>query len=119
MNANGVVIGIIADTGSGVTEMLRASGGSVFRAGEAVDMTPANTVAIDYALDMQDAATRAVSEWTLELLRRGGSRVLIASHDRDLLRRISDEVWWFDAGSVRQKGDPGEVLTAYAVHTAE
>jgi lipopolysaccharide transport system ATP-binding protein len=37
----------------------------------------------------------------------------MASHDADLLRRLCDEVWWLDAGALRGRGDPGEVLDAY------
>src|SRR5689334_8517023 len=98
MDGNGVVVGIIADTGSGVTEMLQNRAASVIRPGQPFDPTSEKSVAIDYALDVQDWATRELSEMKVERLRRGGTQVFIASHDRDLLRRVSDEIWWFDGG---------------------
>ncbi len=45
--------------------------------------------------------------------------MLIASHEPDLLRRLCDEVWWLDAGALRSRGDPGEVLEAYQDRIAE
>jgi len=101
----GAVTGLIGDSNSGIGEALQACAPPV--------------VAISYEFDLQDAATRMLADGQLEKLRRAGSAVLLASHDAALLHRVSDEVWWIDAGVVRQKGDPGEVLRAYAIHTAK
>jgi lipopolysaccharide transport system ATP-binding protein len=95
------VIGCIGFEGSGTSEYVRRLGG------------------FDYTFDAQDAVGKLGSEAEVEALRRAGKTVFVASHDLVWLSRIADEVWWIDAGSVRQKGDPGEVLRAYAKEAAE
>lgn len=97
----GAVIGCIGEKGSGVEDLLRIvsqSGGSV---------------ALEYTLDLQDAFGRIQTEAEIELSRRAGGTVVVASHHAALLQRLSDEVWWIEAGKVRQKGHPGEVLRCY------
>ena len=49
----------------------------------------------------------------IEAKRRAGGTVVIRSTDPSLLRSVADEVWWFEGGTLRMKGDPHEVLAAY------
>src|SRR4051812_48746616 len=44
---------------------------------------------------------------------------MIASHNPELLRRVVDEIWWIEKGSVKLQGHPLEVLPKYACHIAE
>jgi lipopolysaccharide transport system ATP-binding protein len=72
-----------------------------------------NAVPHDYTLDGLDLAARIRLQAETETKRRGGGTVVIRSSDVTALRSFVDEVWWLDAGSVRAKGDPDEVLRAY------
>jgi lipopolysaccharide transport system ATP-binding protein len=65
---------------------------------------------MEYTIDSMDLLQRLRAEEELELARRNGSTVLLASHDRTLLRNIADEVWWIAGGVVREKGHPEEVI---------
>jgi lipopolysaccharide transport system ATP-binding protein len=55
----------------------------------------------------------------IDRLRSAGTTVIIVSHELDLLQSLCDEVWWLDAGSLAQRGDPREVLDAYRESIAE
>jgi lipopolysaccharide transport system ATP-binding protein len=115
----GAVVGVVGDDGSGVHTLLDAAGGRCVRAGEQLDLSPAPLICIAYALDLRDAFTRHRIEAQLAPFRRSGGMVVLASHDAELLRRTADEIWWVEQGRITRKGDPREVLDAYARHTAE
>ena len=117
--AGGAVVGLIGDNGAGVSDLLQAAGGRFLGPGHSLDLTPAPLISIGYLLDLRDSFTRWEAVVRLEELRRGGSTVLLASHDRELLREAADEVWWINGGRVALKGDCREVLDAYAAHTAQ
>jgi lipopolysaccharide transport system ATP-binding protein len=42
----------------------------------------------------------------------------VVSHEEDLLRRLSDEIWWLREGRLAGRGDPQEMLAAYRQHIA-
>jgi lipopolysaccharide transport system ATP-binding protein len=130
----GVIIGVIGEKGSGVTELLKLAGGSAqpesgeVRAGperryvalgESLNLAPAAVVALDQALATQDAVVRARTLTGLDRLRRGGATILLASHEDGLLQLMCDEVWWLDGGRIAAKGDPKETLAKYRRHVAE
>jgi lipopolysaccharide transport system ATP-binding protein len=134
MAPSGVIIGVIGEKGSGVTELLKLAAGAVqpdegevtagphrryVTLGETLNLAPADIIAIDQALATQDAVVRARTLTGLDRLRRSGTTVFLASHEAGLLETLCDEVWWLDAGRLAAKGDPRETLTQYRRHVAD
>src|SRR5689334_13260239 len=130
----GVIIGVIGEKGAGVSELLKVAGGSAQQEsgevvtgperrfvalGDGLNLAPAAVIALDHALATQDAVVRARTLVGLDRLRRGGSTVLLASHEDALLALLCDEVWWLDGGRIAAKGDPKETLAKYRRHVAE
>src|SRR5579871_2400913 len=124
----GVIIGVIGQKNSGVSELLRLAGGVLqpeqgevvaaperrfVALGETLNLAPAAVVALDQALAIQDAIVRARTLTGLDRLRRSGCTILLASHEERLLERLCDEVWWLEAGELAAKGDPSETLARY------
>jgi lipopolysaccharide transport system ATP-binding protein len=97
------VIGLIGDANSGTGDLLKHLAG---KHGDRV-------IVFDYSLDVLDAVEKAWAEIRVEDSRRTGASIVVASHDRDLLRRISDEVWWIEQGRIREQGHPSEILAGY------
>jgi ABC-type multidrug transport system ATPase subunit len=131
---SGVIIGVIGEKGSGVTELLKIAGGALPPAegeivasaerrfvalGDSLNLAPAAVLALDQALATQDAVVRARTLTGLDRLRRAGTTVLLASHEAALLEMLCDEVWWLDAGAMAAKGDPKETLKKYRRHVTE
>jgi lipopolysaccharide transport system ATP-binding protein len=131
---SGAVIGVIGEKGAGKIALLRLAAGlekplageviceGVRRyvgPGDACDLSPVDLLVMEHSLAQQDALARAKALVGIDRLRSEGTTVLIASHEADLLRRLCDEVWWLDAGALRGRGDPGEVLDAYQERVAE
>ncbi len=131
---SGVIIGVIGEKTSGVSELLKLAGGVTqpqsgevtapperrfVALGDALNLAPAAVVALDQALATQDAIVRARTLTGLDRLRRSGSTVLLASHEDRLLESLCDEVWWLDAGTLAAKGDPRETLTRYRRFVAD
>jgi lipopolysaccharide transport system ATP-binding protein len=131
---SGVIIGVIGEKSSGVTELLKLAGGAVQPAegeivsgperrfvalGDSLNLAPSAVLALDQALATQDAVVRARTLTGLDRLRRAGTTVLLASHEGALLELLCDEVWWLDAGQMAAKGDPKETLAKYRRHVAE
>jgi energy-coupling factor transporter ATP-binding protein EcfA2 len=131
---DGAVIGVAGVNGSGQTELLQAAAGVVkVDAGDvsagasryylsptgALDLRPANLIAIDNTFATQDALARAHARVQLDRLRASGATVLIASHEADVILRICDEVWWLENGTLARRGDPNEIWTAYLQRVAE
>src|SRR5690349_12696472 len=97
---SGVIIGVVGEKGSGVTELLKLAAGAVppeqgevaagpqrryVALGEALNLAPADVIAIDQALATQDAVVRARTLTGLDRLRRAGTTVFLASHEGGLL----------------------------------
>lgn len=131
---SGVIIGVIGEKGSGITELLKLAAGAekpeqgevtagaqrrYVGLGETLNLAPADVIALDQALATQDAVVRARTVTGLDRLRRSGSTILLASHEAELLEALCDEVWWLDAGQLAAKGDPKETLVKYRRHVAE
>jgi lipopolysaccharide transport system ATP-binding protein len=127
------VIGIIGEDGAGAHALLRLAarvsspvsgvvetGGSCRLLGpsDALDLSPVRTLLLEHTLALHDALVRTQARASLERLRRQGSTILIVSHEEDLLRTLSDEVWWLDSGKLVARGDPAEVLRDYRHHIA-
>ena len=131
---DGAVIGVVGQRGAGKTALLRLAAGlekpaagSVLCEGPRLYVGASGTfltnnaglLAMDQGLDNLDALDRERTLFMIDVLRSHGSTVLIASHQADLLRRLCDEVWWLDQGTLAGRGDPGEVLDAYQEHIAQ
>jgi lipopolysaccharide transport system ATP-binding protein len=134
MAPSGVIIGVIGEKGSGITELLKLAGGAgapeqgevtagaqrrLVGLGEPLNLAPADVIVLDQALATQDAVVRARTLTGLDRLRRAGSTVFLASNETGLLEILCDEVWWIDAGELAAKGDPKETLAKYGRHVAE
>ena len=134
MAPSGVIIGVIGEKGSGVTELLKLAAGLVqpeqgevmagpqrrlVALGDPLNLAPADVIALDQALATQDALVRMRTLTGLDRLRRSGTTVLLASNEGALLESLCDEVWWIDAGELAAKGDPQETLAKYRRHVAE
>jgi lipopolysaccharide transport system ATP-binding protein len=130
---DGAVIGIIGEDGCGSRELLRLAAGleqpaegavdapevrRLLGPADTLDLTPVPLLLIDHALAGRDAVQKARASFEFVRLARAGTTVLLASHEEDLLRSTADEIWWLDGGSLKAKGDPGEVLEKYRAHTA-
>ena len=127
---DGAVIGIIGETGSGKSRLLRiatgveqpASGtveapnGRFLGPNDALDLAPVPLLAIEHTFALQDAVVREHAAIGLDQLRRAGATVLLLSHEEDLMRRLADEIWWLRDGRLAGRGDPGEMLAAYRKH---
>lgn len=131
---SGVIIGVIGEKGSGVTELFKLAAGTVapeqgeviagpqrrlVSLGDTLNLAPADIIALDQALATQDAVVRARTLTGLDRLRRAGSTVFLASNETGLLETMCDEIWWIDAGELAAKGDPKETLAKYGRHVAE
>jgi lipopolysaccharide transport system ATP-binding protein len=95
----GAVVGCIGAQDSGVRDLFNRVSPPV--------------IAIEYTLDSMDLLPRLQAESELDTARRNGGTILLASHDRALLRGLADEVWWIADGTVRQKGHPDEIIRSY------
>src|SRR5204863_9502018 len=131
----GVIIGVIGEKGSGVTELLKIAGGAdegaaqgdlvasaerrFVKLGDPLNLAPASVIALDQALATQDAVVRARTLTGLDRLRRAGTTVFLASHEDKLLELLCDEIWWLEGGRIAAKGDPKETLAKYRRHVAE
>lgn len=60
-----------------------------------------------------DAYEKAMVAVTLANSRRAGERVFVWSSDVEFLLGLADEIWWFDQGALKAKGDPREVVDQY------
>src|SRR5580698_8887921 len=131
---SGVIIGLIGEKNSGITELLKLAGGLTkpeqgdiiapperryVTLGDTLNLAPAAVLALDQALATQDALVRARTLTALDRLRRSGASVLVSSHEERLLEALCDEVWWLDAGELAAKGDPKETLLRYRRVVAE
>jgi len=131
---DGAIVGVIGEDGSGKGQLLRLaaspaqpSSGVVetrdprrFLGPDALlDLSPVSVLAMEHTLARHDALVRQRIALSLDRLRRAGATVLLVSHEPDLLRQLCDEVWWLDGGKLAGRGDPSEVLAAYASHIAE
>jgi lipopolysaccharide transport system ATP-binding protein len=131
---SGVIIGVIGEKASGVSELLKLAAGAVkpeqgeitagpqrrlVGLGDPLNLAPGDVIVLDQALATQDAVVRARTLTGLDRLRRAGSTIFLGSNETGLLERLCDEVWWIDAGELAAKGDPKETLVKYGRHVAE
>src|SRR5262245_38971996 len=120
---DGVVVGIIGDSGSVESCLLRvAAGGGRPSAGkveasgdvkllasdDALNIAPAAVLLIDQTCCRQDMLTRDRAAVTLDRISKAGATILLVSHEEELIRRLCDEVWWLHEGKLVRRGDPDE-----------
>jgi ABC-type sulfate/molybdate transport systems ATPase subunit len=129
---DGVVIGILGEDGAGKTRLLRlatglekpvsgtveAAPGKLLGPGDPLDLAPVPVLCIDHTFARHDALVRERAAISLDRLRRSGTTILLVSHEEDLLRRLTDEIWWLREGRLAGRGDPAEILSAYRKHVA-
>lgn len=130
---DGAVIGIIGENGSGKSSLLRLAVGlakptsgaveagqprRLLRPDAALDFSPVAVLAMEHTLARHDALERQRAAVALDRLRRARATVLLVSHEDELLLQLADEVWWLDRGKLAGRGDPAEMLRAYAGHLA-
>ena len=129
---DGAVIGILGEDGAGKGRLLRlavgieqpASGtveapaGKLLEPDDALTLPAVPLLAIEHTFARHDALARERAGIGLDRLRRGGTTVLLVSHEEELLRRLADEIWWLRDGKLAGRGDPGEMLAAYRKHVA-
>jgi len=116
---DGVVIGVIGETGAGKGKLLRLAAGIEIPSSGEIERSGAEPVVLfGETLTSQDSLEREKTALAFDGLSRAGKTVFFISHEEALLRRLADEVWWLDGGRLAARGDPGEVLTAYARHIA-
>jgi len=131
---DGCVIGIVGERGSGKGVLLKlAAGLQACEVGEVIApgtrryigpqdrlvLSPADVIAIEHAFALHDAIIRARGMVAIERLRRGGSTILLVSHEQPLLTALCDEIWWVQEGRHAAGGHPREVLEAYNRSVAE
>lgn len=127
------VIGVVGQKGAGKAALLRLAAGlekpaagSVICEGirrylgpcDAIEVSGVDLLLLDQTLAQRDALEREKALVAIDRLRSDGATVLIVSHEAGLLRRLCDEVWWLEQGTLAGRGDPGEVLDAYQQHIA-
>ncbi len=130
---DGVVIGVIGEDGAGKGLLLRLAAGIeapaaglVEKSGGARLLGPGDRLSvglspilcIEHTFARHDAFVRERAAGELDRLRRAGTTTLLVSHEEDLLRRLSDEIWWIRDGRLAGRGDPDEMLAAYRKHIA-
>jgi lipopolysaccharide transport system ATP-binding protein len=124
----GAIAGLIGGDAAAISDALSLVAGSMQPAGGVVEaseprralgpddpfnLAPAGALTIHHTFSRHSELVRGRARLGLERLRRGGSTILVASNEQELLRELCDELWWFEEGQLRSKGDPGEVLAAY------
>ena len=125
------IIGIIGEKGAGKGALLRLAAGleaprsgeviapsnrRLIGAGDALNLSPVDILAIDQALSQHDALVRERLAFGLERLRRAGATILLATHEAGLIERLCDELWWLHEGRLAAQGDPRATLTRYRQH---
>lgn len=130
---DGVVIGVLGETGAGKGRLLRLAArldhpvsGAVEASGPArllgpadtLDLSPVPLLAIEHTFARQDALARECAALSLDRLRRAGTTVLLVSYEEDLLRQFADEIWWLRDGRLAGRGDPAEILSAWRKHVS-
>jgi len=116
---DGAVVGIIGNTGAGGDRLLELAAATVRPESGSVESSgPVQTFGPE-DLARQDSFARERTAVSLDTLRRDGATVLLFTHEEELLRRFSDEIWWIREGRLAGRGDPDEMLACYRRHIAE
>jgi Wzt-like putative exopolysaccharide export protein len=128
------IVGVIGEDSAGAVALLKAAEGTVKLSSgsisggkrrrligpdSALEFSGADVLLLDHTFDRRDALARAQASAALNLARRGGATILIASHDEEWLRRTCDEIWWVHQGKLRDRGDPGVIIEQWRKHLAQ
>ncbi len=129
----GAIVGIVGEDGAGKTQLLRLAAGldqpsagnvqhpagrRLLGPDDELNFEPVELLLLDQSLARHDAVVQGSAAISLERLRRAGSTILLAGHDRELLVKLCDEIWWLRDGKLAGRGDPREVLDGYLAHVA-
>jgi lipopolysaccharide transport system ATP-binding protein len=130
---DGVVVGVVGDTGAGKSRLLRLAAGlerpvsgTVKASGDAkllgpndpLNLSPSPVLLIDQTFARHDLLVRDRASVALDRIRRAGTTTLLISHEEELIRRLCDEVWWIHEGRLAGRGDPSDILSQYHKHVA-
>jgi lipopolysaccharide transport system ATP-binding protein len=125
---SGAIIGIVGEKGCGEAALMSlASGAEKPITGEVIapesrrhlgirdslNFAPADLLLLEHTFAQADALVRERARVALDRLRTQGVTALVASHEPELLRQISDEIWWLENGRVVARGNPAEVLEKF------
>jgi lipopolysaccharide transport system ATP-binding protein len=104
-----------AELGDVIDEPVRTySSGMFMRLGFSLAVhTDPRVLLVDEVLAVGDAAFVAKCKEKLTALKRGGTTLLLVSHDLDAVERWCDEVLWLEGGDVRDRGEPRRVIDHY------
>lgn len=104
-----------AELGDVIDEPVRTySSGMFMRLGFSLAVhTDPSVLLVDEVLAVGDAAFVAKCKEKLASLKRGGTTLLLVSHDLDAVERWCDEVLWLESGVVRDRGEPRRVIDHY------
>ena len=115
----GYVVGLVGEAGSGAEVLLGLAGGRLTPDAGTVERAEGGDVRVlDQPFALDDALAREKGIAELAQARRGGTAILLYSHDEALVERICDEVWWVADGRIAHRGTPRETLDAYRRHVA-
>jgi teichoic acid transport system ATP-binding protein len=70
-------------------------------------------ILIDEALSAGDASFRRKSLQKIVELCQRECTVMIVSHGLEIVKALSSRCLWIDHGTIRDEGEPGEVISAY------
>jgi lipopolysaccharide transport system ATP-binding protein len=75
--------------------------------------TQPEVLLVDEILAVGDVAFQQRCLQRLRAFKRGGTAILVVSHDADLVRMLCERVVWLDAGEVVEDGPADEVVDRY------
>ncbi|GAB1253625.1 ABC transporter ATP-binding protein [Desulfovibrio falkowii] len=68
---------------------------------------------VDEVLSVGDAEFTQKCECRISELLKGGTTLLLVSHNQQAIRTLCSSVIWLDSGKIREQGAPDEVLQKY------
>ncbi len=77
---------------------------------------PAEVLLVDEVLSVGDADFQGKSRERMLRLIKGGSAVVLVSHDLNAVKALATRVIWLEDGYIKMAGNPEEVVAAYQAH---
>ena len=93
------IVGLLGDENSGISPAL-----------ESLAYASTGMTLVNYSLDARDPLSQLRAKRDLNLVRRHGGTVLLASWNTALLIEMCDEVWWIENGKVIAQADPTQIV---------
>jgi lipopolysaccharide transport system ATP-binding protein len=102
------IVGLLGDESSGISAEL-----------ESLSCGPTGITLVNYSLDARDPLALMRAKRSLNLVRRDGGTVLLASWNTALLIELCDEVWWIEDGKVIAQAHPVEIVDRWNLSILE